>query len=71
MASDGFDGENNCEMIQQYSKLPPSRMARQLMSKTMDDENLDDTTMITAKIKSPIVSKRRNKEDDWKNKIAI
>lgn len=71
MASDGFDAAKYQDCIMKYSSLPPSRMARQLMIKAEDAEAPDDTTIITAKVKSPLLAKKQNDKGDWKNKIAI
>ena len=71
MASDGFDAENNKDYIKKYATLPSGRMARQLMLQAEKADTPDDTTIITAKVKSPILTKKQNQKSDWKNKIAI
>ncbi len=71
MASDGFEASKHYDLIHKYSNLPPSRMARLLMSKCIQDDAPDDTTIITAKVKAPIIVKDKRNKDNWKNKIAI
>jgi hypothetical protein len=46
-------------------------MARQLMLQAEKADTPDDTTIITAKVKSPILAKKQTEKNVWKNKIAM